>query len=172
MIEEVVNQASRSSLLSLLFLISTLQKNLVLTFVWLLIKNIYSYSSRLSFVAGEEEPEGSFAIFLFSFLIVYLINSIGLLGLTFTFDFWAQFYQLELTYFWWLPSMVSILILEISSLAAPKQKESQSPLFQETIFKGKKITSFYLVLTLILLIFSWSVLLIKNWQELSIEKIF
>lgn len=146
---------------------SDVEKNLTITFIWLFLKRLYDYSTKLSFVGSEEEePESSFLVFLFSLLILYLISSVGIIGITLTYDFWTGFYQLKLGDFWWLPSVISIGLWEIASFLPVSEIEAVSPLYQETIFKKTRKISLYLLFVFLILALTWGILLFRNWEDL------
>lgn len=153
--------------------ISDLEKNLTIGFVWLVFRSIYDYSRKLSYVSEDREgPESSFIVFLFSFLIIYLVSSTGIIILTLTFDFWTQIYQLDFGYLWWLPAALAIIFMEVSSWFCPKAKGGASPLFQETIFTRSRIISFYLLFIFLFLAVCWGVLLKESWRTLPIKELF
>lgn len=152
---------------SFLASLSDIEKNLTIAFIWLFLKRLYDYSTKLSFVGdGEEELESSFFVFIFSLLILYLISSVGIIGITLTYDFWTGFYQLKLGDFWWLPSVISIGLWEVASFLPVSEIEAVSPLYQETIFKETQKISLYLLFVFLILTLAWGILLFKNWEDL------
>ena len=112
--------------------------NFTIQLLWVVIRSFSKVRSDYQ-TAQEAKAEGGAGIFVGTQVILYLFSFIIILAIFLSLDFLFKTREISgLKYMWWLPSVASISLVEISKFLAKIFKgEPESEAEEETELEGK-----------------------------------
>ncbi len=173
-----MDEASLSGILKFwqgtgLYPFSALKVNFFINFIWVILSSIFRVSGDYRLKQREEKTTQAPLIFLSFKLILFLFSFVGMVAIYLSFSFWLNFYEVRMdSFLWWLPSVISISLIEFSHWAAAlvreRKKEESSTVGEEMMEKSSKELPIYFLTLFLGLGFFWLAMILNNRDSLGL----
>lgn len=155
-----------------LYPFSPLEVNFFINFIWVIFSSTFRFSSDYRLKQKEEKTTQAPLTFLSFRLILFLFSFVGMVAIYLSFSFWLGFYGVRMgNFLWWLPSAISISLVEFSHWAAAlvkeKEEEKGTTVGEEMMEKSSKELPIYFLTLFFGLGIFWLVLILNNKDKLG-----